>query len=264
MTTTKRKLALFGPMTTKRRKLQLALAIVAVGVLLPATALANHVFSDVPDGRFYTNAVEWAFDNGITTGKTPTTFEPDSPVTRGENVTFAKRYDDNVVQPALDALGNDVNSNSSDINANSSDISKNASDIAALEAEVALLVNGVAAFAGGDAIVGVDDVAGAVVQSVSLMPPADGIVVVNSSAAGFNTSGGLNLVRCSINEGSSLDFDHLQSAALDTIVLVSELSGTRGYDVSEGVLFTVNLYCDAAFGTADIYDASLTAVFAPS
>lgn len=73
-------------------------AAVAAGVMLaPATALANHVFDDVDDGAFYADPVEWAFDNGITTGKTASTFAPLDSVTRGESVTFLQRYHDNVV-----------------------------------------------------------------------------------------------------------------------------------------------------------------------
>ena len=77
---------------------------VAVAVALPAVVLATHTFSDVPDGTYYTAAVEWAADNGITTGTSATTFSPDDPVTRAQNVTFAHRYDQNILQPALDAI----------------------------------------------------------------------------------------------------------------------------------------------------------------
>jgi len=77
---------------------------VAVAVLVPSVALATHTFSDVPDGTYYTGAVEWAADNGITTGTSATTFSPDDPVTRAQNVTFAHRYDQNIVQPALAAI----------------------------------------------------------------------------------------------------------------------------------------------------------------
>jgi len=75
-------------------KSKLAIAIVAVALFIPSTAMAFHVFDDVPDGKFYADPVEWAFDNGITTGKTATTFAPDDNVTRGEAVTFLKRYHD--------------------------------------------------------------------------------------------------------------------------------------------------------------------------
>ena len=96
-------------MTIRLTKTQLAVvAIVVVALFLPATAVATHVFSDVPDDRFYADPVEWAAANLITTGTGPTTFEPDRNVTRGESVTFLKRYDDNIVQPALTAIRTDL------------------------------------------------------------------------------------------------------------------------------------------------------------
>ena len=81
-------------MTITITKWRLAFAIVTVALLAPATALATHIFDDVEDGKFYADPVEWAFTNGITTGKSPTIFAPDDGVTRGESVTFLKRYDD--------------------------------------------------------------------------------------------------------------------------------------------------------------------------
>ena len=54
------------------------------------------MFSDVEDGRFYTDPVERAADNGITFGRSETQFVPDGSVTRGESVTFLKRYHDNI------------------------------------------------------------------------------------------------------------------------------------------------------------------------
>ena len=92
-------------MTITITKTRLAIAIVAVAMLIPATAVATHVFVDVADGKFYDPATKWAKDNDITTGSPAgsDTFKPDDPVTRGESVTFLKRYDDNIVQPALAA-----------------------------------------------------------------------------------------------------------------------------------------------------------------
>ena len=49
-------------------------------------------FSDVEDGRFYTAAVAWLVDAGITTGTSPTTYSPDDPVTRGQMAAFLERY----------------------------------------------------------------------------------------------------------------------------------------------------------------------------
>lgn len=82
-------------------KTKFAAALMAVVMLVPATALATHVFDDVPDGAFYAVPVEWAFDNEITTGTSPSTFSPLDDVTRGESVTFLKRYHDNVVVDAI-------------------------------------------------------------------------------------------------------------------------------------------------------------------
>lgn len=49
-------------------------------------------FTDVPAEQWYADAVAWAFQTGITTGATETTFEPDEPVTREQMVTFFWRY----------------------------------------------------------------------------------------------------------------------------------------------------------------------------
>jgi len=113
-------------------KSKLAVAIVAAAMLIPSGAMAFHVFDDVPDDKFYADPVEWAFDNGITTGKTPSTFAPDDNVTRGETVTFLKRYEDNIVAPADLALQADIDDNADDIAANTAAIDDNADDIAAL------------------------------------------------------------------------------------------------------------------------------------
>lgn len=91
-------------MTITIKKLHLAIAVIAIALIAPATALATHVFDDVPDAAFYADPVEWAATNDITTGRTPDLFDPEAGVTRGESVTFLKRYDDNIVQPAIAAL----------------------------------------------------------------------------------------------------------------------------------------------------------------
>ena len=84
---------------------RLLAGFVAVAVLVPSVVLATHTWPDVPDGRFYTAAVEWAQANGMTTGcDGGTNFCPDRGVSRAENLTYAKRYDDLVVQPALAAI----------------------------------------------------------------------------------------------------------------------------------------------------------------
>ena len=93
------------PMTIIITKTKLALGILAM-VLVGATvaAASDGVFTDNPSGTYYHDPVEWAYDNGITTGTSATTFSPMDSVTRGQNVTFAYRYDQNIVQPALEDL----------------------------------------------------------------------------------------------------------------------------------------------------------------
>ena len=48
-------------------------------------------FTDVAEGAYYYDAVQWAAQSGITTGTTATTFSPDASCTRGQIVTFLYR-----------------------------------------------------------------------------------------------------------------------------------------------------------------------------
>lgn len=48
-------------------------------------------FEDVEDNAWYTNAVNWAYENQITTGTSETTFEPDAPITREMIATYVWR-----------------------------------------------------------------------------------------------------------------------------------------------------------------------------
>ena len=57
----------------------------------PAPTGVTNPFSDVPTGKYYTNAVLWALKNNITKGRTVTTFGPDDACTRGHVVTFLYR-----------------------------------------------------------------------------------------------------------------------------------------------------------------------------
>ena len=82
----------------------------AVGVLLGALLLGGIAaaqstsFSDVDEGRFFTESVAWAADNGITTGYPDGRFGPDDAVTRGQMVTFLKRYHDNLGSATLQSI----------------------------------------------------------------------------------------------------------------------------------------------------------------
>jgi hypothetical protein len=59
----------------------------------PSVEGVENPFTDVKAGDYYYNAVLWAVKNGITTGKTTTTFEPGTNCSRGEIVTFLYRYE---------------------------------------------------------------------------------------------------------------------------------------------------------------------------
>ena len=55
------------------------------------TNYGTNPFEDVKRGTFYHDAVLWAYDWGITTGTSDTTFSPDATCTRGQVVTFLWR-----------------------------------------------------------------------------------------------------------------------------------------------------------------------------
>ena len=55
-------------------------------------AVSGAVFSDVPAGIYYENAVAWAVQEGITMGTSATTFSPDQNCSRAEIVTYLYRY----------------------------------------------------------------------------------------------------------------------------------------------------------------------------
>lgn len=54
----------------------------------PAVDTDDLYFSDVPVGSWYSQAVQWAVSEGITSGTSSTKFSPDEPCTRAEIVTF--------------------------------------------------------------------------------------------------------------------------------------------------------------------------------
>ena len=58
----------------------------------PSVEGLENPFTDVAEGTYYTNAVIWAADKGIVTGKTADTFAPTAAITRQEMVTMLWRY----------------------------------------------------------------------------------------------------------------------------------------------------------------------------
>lgn len=59
----------------------------------PKVENVKNPFTDVSKNSTYYNAIMWAVENGITTGKTATTFDPNAVCTRGQIVTFLWRYE---------------------------------------------------------------------------------------------------------------------------------------------------------------------------
>ena len=57
----------------------------------PTPATTENPFTDVPEGKYYYEAVLWAYENGITSGATSTTFNPKGACTRAQIVTFLFR-----------------------------------------------------------------------------------------------------------------------------------------------------------------------------
>ena len=70
--------------------LMLVLSTLTTGIL-PVSA-AESTFEDVPSGAYYTEAVGWAVDKGITNGTSKTSFSPEAGCNRGQCVTFLYRY----------------------------------------------------------------------------------------------------------------------------------------------------------------------------
>lgn len=57
----------------------------------PTPTTTENPFTDVPDNAYYSDAVLWAVENGITSGTSANKFSPDQTCTRGQVVTFLQR-----------------------------------------------------------------------------------------------------------------------------------------------------------------------------
>jgi len=231
-------------MTITIRKLHLAVVVLAVVLIAPATAVATHIFTDVPDDQFYSDAVEWAFDNGITTGTSATTFEPDRSVTRGENVTFAKRYDDNIVQPAL-----------ADIAADTSQLE---SSLPLVEYETTVQV--------------VDNLTSTVTsyETVDVTAASDGQVTIFAGGAFIHTGASGSIVVCGIFESTAIDpslsyvEESVRGFETDGVADDDDLMLMRTFDIEKGETITYVLACREINDGGLIYNRSMTALFTPA
>ena len=58
----------------------------------PQPVNSTHPFTDVDGTAYYAKAVQWAYEQNITSGTTATLFSPDAPCTRAQMVTFLYRH----------------------------------------------------------------------------------------------------------------------------------------------------------------------------
>ena len=79
----------FEPDTTMTRAMLVTILYRQAGS--PSVEGKTNPFIDVKPNKYYTDAVIWAFHNGIVNGTTPTTFEPEEPVTREQIATILYR-----------------------------------------------------------------------------------------------------------------------------------------------------------------------------
>ena len=76
----------------KKRILSFILtAVMLVGMIVLPAAAASTPFKDVKDGKWYTEAIKYVYDNKLMNGMTDTTFEPDTPMNRAMLVTVLYR-----------------------------------------------------------------------------------------------------------------------------------------------------------------------------
>jgi hypothetical protein len=127
------------------------------------------------------------------------------------------------------------------------------------------LVMPVAAYSGGGDAVHVGS-ADAIVETVSLTAPAAGVVIVSSTTA-VEEPTAYDLVACSITTGTEIDHTHRQDwESPGRPGYLWQMTGTRGFPVAAGAVFTANLVCRQSGNspTTSFTDAVMTAIFIPN
>ena len=82
----------FSPKASLTRAMGVTLLYRVAGS--PSVSGVNIPFTDVKGGQWYTDAVKWAYKNGIVTGKSNTYFDTNGNITRAEFATILNRYSD--------------------------------------------------------------------------------------------------------------------------------------------------------------------------
>lgn len=78
--------------------------VVAVAVGVTGSALATHLFTDVPDDGAHTESIQWAHENAIVEGYGDGTYRPGAGIRRDQAATMLHRYDRHVDRKIAEAL----------------------------------------------------------------------------------------------------------------------------------------------------------------
>ena len=78
-------------MKKMKRLLTAVIAAALVIATIPTALAAGGIFSDVPNGAWYADAVDYVYEHGIMNGTSATTFSPNTPMTRAMLVTVLHR-----------------------------------------------------------------------------------------------------------------------------------------------------------------------------
>ena len=78
-------------MKKMKRLLTAVMAAALVIATIPTALAAGGIFSDVPNGAWYADAVDYVYEHGIMNGTSATTFSPNTPMTRAMLVTVLHR-----------------------------------------------------------------------------------------------------------------------------------------------------------------------------
>jgi hypothetical protein len=147
------------------RKSTFVTLLIAGMLLIPAAVYASHQFTDVPDSNQFHNSIDWMKDNNITVGCNPpanTRYCPSDNVTRGQMAAFMKRLAENNVVDAATLDGEDSTAYVSPIWGAALDWNNN-----------------------GQGTINGTITAGTSVLSLSVSPPANGVLALNYNLGVF-------------------------------------------------------------------------------
>ncbi len=82
----------FAPQASLTRAMGVTLLYRVAGT--PSVSGVSIPFTDVKGGQWYTDAVKWAYQNGVVNGKSSTVFGTNDNITRAEFATILNRYSD--------------------------------------------------------------------------------------------------------------------------------------------------------------------------